>query len=79
MPESEAKVIPLTTLAPATSQWIGDSGRRHTTTLITYLIVLAVVNLAGARVDPRAYVIFLVWIGTNFVMRSEERRVGKEC
>ena len=75
MPESEAKVIPLTTLAPATSQWIGDSGRRHTTTLITYLIVLAVVNLAGARVDPRAYVIFLVWIGTNFVMAPWAARV----
>jgi PAS domain S-box-containing protein len=75
VPELEAKVIPLATLAPATSRWIGEAGRRHSITLLTYLIVLAVVNLAGARVDPRSYIIFAVWIGTNFAMAPWAARV----
>jgi PAS domain S-box-containing protein len=75
VPESDAKIIPLATLVPATSRWIGDAGRRHAITLGTYLIVLTVVNLAGAKVDPRTYIIFLVWIGTNFVMAPWAARV----
>ena len=75
MPESEPTVIPLASLAPATARWIGDAGRRHAITLLTYLIVLAVVDLAGARVDPRAYAIFVVWIVANFAMAPWVARV----
>jgi PAS domain S-box-containing protein len=75
VPDSTAKILPVANLAPATSQWIGEAGRRHSITLITYLLVLAAVDLAGARVDPRAYLIFAAWIGTNFVMAPWAVRV----
>ncbi len=41
---------------------------RHTSTLLVYLVVVALGNLLGARVDYRTYIVMGVWIGLNLIV-----------
>ncbi len=75
MPAPRTSKPAVAPVAPATARWIGEAGRRHTITLVSYLVVLAVVNVAGAHVDPRCYLFFAAWIGINFVMAPWAARV----
>jgi PAS domain S-box-containing protein len=41
---------------------------RHTSTLLVYLVILALGNFLGARVDYRTYIVMGVWIGMNLIV-----------
>ena len=55
-------------IEPATSRWISEATVRHTITLVVAGTLIAIGQLAGARVDVRAYAVIGLWIAVNLLM-----------
>ena len=68
MPDTPQPNTILAATEPATSRWISEATARHTTTLLVYVALVGLGNLFGAKVDPRTYVVFGVWIVLNLIV-----------
>ncbi|MGH7656471.1 MAG: hybrid sensor histidine kinase/response regulator [Gemmatimonadaceae bacterium] len=68
MPEDSQPNTILAATEPATSRWISEATARHSGTLLVYLAILGVGRLVGARIDARAYLVLVVWIGVNLIV-----------